>query len=103
MKVKSTSATYLLCILPSLIGIAGIHRFYLGKIGTGIIYLLTFGLFGFGIIYDLFTIPKQVRMANLLLNGTGFMQANQNQNVIVNVHTGQAPVVSSASPEEFVK
>ncbi|WP_437832655.1 TM2 domain-containing protein (plasmid) [Niallia taxi] len=85
MNVKSTGTAYL-CLLFCLIGIAGINRFYLGKIGTGIIYLLTFGLFGIGIIYDIFTIPNQVKMTNLLANG-GF-QANQ-QNVIVNVNSVQ--------------
>jgi TM2 domain-containing membrane protein YozV len=85
MKIKSTGTTYL-CLLFCIIGIAGINRFYLGKIGTGILFLLTFGLFGIGIIYDLFTIPKQVKMANLLNNG-GLIQANQN--VMVNVHNNQ--------------
>jgi TM2 domain-containing membrane protein YozV len=85
MKIKSTGTTYL-CLLFCIIGIAGINRFYLGKIGTGILFLLTFGLFGIGIIYDLFTIPKQVKMANLLNNG-GFIQANQH--VMVNVHNSQ--------------
>jgi hypothetical protein len=83
--MKSTKNAYLLCIIPSLFGIAGIHRFYLGKIGTGLIYLFTFGLLGIGIIYDLFTIPRQVREANLLRGGIN-MQSNQN--VIVNVNTG---------------
>jgi TM2 domain-containing membrane protein YozV len=67
---KSKGTSYLL-LLFSLIGIAGLHRFYIGKIGTGIIYLFTFGLFGFGLIYDLFTIPKQVNEYNF------FKQASQ--------------------------
>lgn len=41
MKEKSTA--YILCTLPCLFGFCGLHRFYLGKIGTGLIQLLTFG------------------------------------------------------------
>lgn len=40
---KSRMAVTLLCILPSFLAIHGIHRFYLGKIGTGILMLITFG------------------------------------------------------------
>jgi len=40
---KDWLVTLLLCILPALVGINGIHRFYVGKIGTGIIMLLTGG------------------------------------------------------------
>ncbi len=46
-------------------GALGFHRFYLGKIGTGFLWLLTGGLGGVGCIYDLVTLPSQVREANI--------------------------------------
>ena len=51
-------------ILLTFLGIAGIHRFYLGKIPTAIVYLLTAGLFGIGILYDFWTLNEQVDEAN---------------------------------------
>lgn len=47
-------------ILLTFFGALGIHRFYLGKIGTGIIYLLSFGLFGAGVLYDFCTLNNQI-------------------------------------------
>jgi TM2 domain-containing membrane protein YozV len=46
-------------------GAFGFHRFYLGKIPTGILWMCTGGLAMFGGIYDFFTLPGQVREANI--------------------------------------
>jgi len=40
---KSRLAATLLSILPACFAVHGVHRFYLGKIGTGILMLITFG------------------------------------------------------------
>ena len=50
---KKRMAALLLCIF---LGEFGIHRFYVGKIGTGILYLFTLGLFGVGWIVDIILI-----------------------------------------------
>lgn len=51
--------------LPSLIGIAGLHRFYLGRPLSGLLYLMTGGLLGFGTLYDLLAMPQLVRRVRL--------------------------------------
>lgn len=52
-------------LLLTFLGALGIHRFYLGKIGTGILWLLTGGLFLVGWLYDLWTLNGQVSERNL--------------------------------------
>ena len=61
--MKSTGTSYLLWLL-CLIGFCGIHRLYNGRIITGVIWLLTGGLFLIGQIIDLFLIPGMVERAN---------------------------------------
>jgi len=51
-------------ILLTFLGLFGIHRFYIGKWVTGIMYLLTGGIFGVGYLYDLWTINDQVSLIN---------------------------------------
>lgn len=47
---KNKWVAVLLCLF---LGELGVHRFYEGKIGTGLLYLFTLGLCGVGVIIDL--------------------------------------------------
>jgi len=47
----------------SFLGICGLHRFYLQKPKTGILFLFTFGLFGLGTIFDVLTINILIKHA----------------------------------------
>ncbi len=51
-------------LLLTFLGVFGLHRFYMGKFITGIIYLLTLGIFGVGLLYDLWTLNGQVDEVN---------------------------------------
>lgn len=52
-------------ILLTFLGVFGLHRFYLGKWITGLIWLCTFGLFGLGLLYDFWTLNGQVSNKNM--------------------------------------
>jgi TM2 domain-containing membrane protein YozV len=51
-------------ILLTFLGIFGIHRLYMGKWISGILYLFTAGLFGIGLIYDFWTLNDQITVIN---------------------------------------
>jgi hypothetical protein len=60
----SVGLAYLLWLISGF-GALGFHRFYLGKIPTGLLWMCTGGLGMVGAIYDFLTLPGQVREANL--------------------------------------
>jgi TM2 domain-containing membrane protein YozV len=51
-------------LLLTYLGLFGLHRSYMGKWVTGILYLLTLGGLGIGILYDLWTLNGQVDELN---------------------------------------
>jgi TM2 domain-containing membrane protein YozV/predicted transcriptional regulator len=67
----SVGIAYLLWLFSGF-GALGFHRFYLGKIPTGLLWMFSGGLGMVGSIYDFLTLPRQVREANIrnaLFNG----------------------------------
>ena len=51
-------------LLLTFLGFFGIHRMYMGKWFTGILYLITGGLLGFGYLYDFWTLNDQITILN---------------------------------------
>jgi len=65
MKYRGGKKDYTISwILLTFLGIFGIHRFYMEKWLTGLIWLLTGGLFLLGWLYDLWTLNEQVSEIN---------------------------------------
>ena len=62
--MKSKFVAYLLWLLGGF-GVLGLHRFYLGRWVTGLLWLFTGGLALIGSIIDLFLIPSMVQVENL--------------------------------------
>lgn len=52
LQMISTKQKGTVAVLCFFLGGFGVHRFYVGKIGTGIIWLLTLGCFGIGVLVD---------------------------------------------------
>jgi TM2 domain-containing membrane protein YozV len=51
-------------ILWFFLGLLGVHRFYCGRVVSGLIWFLTGGLLGLGWLIDIFLIPGMVDRAN---------------------------------------
>ena len=99
VRTKSKGVAYLLWCC-CFIGLCGIHRFYIGKIGTGLLWLFTFGLLGIGQFIDLFTLGQKVDIYNGLRGGVGGgnQTVNQSQNVVVNLTVPSASPAPTAAP-----
>ena len=51
-------------ILLTFLGLFGIHRMYMGKWISGLIYLVSGGIFGLGYLYDFLTLNTQISELN---------------------------------------
>lgn len=51
-------------LLLTFLGVLGVHRFYMGKWGTGLVYFLTGGLLLIGVLYDFWTLNDQITVVN---------------------------------------
>jgi predicted transcriptional regulator len=96
----SIGIAYLLWFLSGF-GILGLHRFYLGKVPSGILWMGTRGLGLFGSIYDFFTLPSQVREANMR-NAIYHDRAARKQNGWRYVNDGEAHVVREKETVERI-
>lgn len=74
--MKSKLIAYLLWFF---LGFLSLHRFYLGKIGTGLIWLFTGQLFGIGWIVDLFLLGSMVDNYNNKKQINKLTKEQQNQ------------------------
>ncbi len=65
IRFQSGSISYNVAwILLTFLGIFGLHRMYMGKWLTGILYLFTGGFFLIGILIDLWTLNDQISQLN---------------------------------------
>ena len=62
--IKGSKDFNIAWILITFLGYLGIHRMYMGKWLTGLVYLLTFGIFYLGVIYDYWTLNEQLSEVN---------------------------------------
>lgn len=64
-RYRSGATSYTVAwILLTFFGIFGLHRFYMGKWPTGLLYLFTGGLFLIGYLYDYWTLNEQIDELN---------------------------------------
>lgn len=66
-RYRSGSVNYTAAwLLLTFLGVFGLHRLYMGKWLTALLYLVTGGLFLLGILYDFWTLNEQVSEENSL-------------------------------------
>jgi len=82
-----------------MIGLGGLHRFYNGKIGTGLLWLFTWGIFGVGQFVDLFLIPNMTEEYEMKLRAKHGLSP---YGVPVNAHTLAATAVNPPKEEKLM-
>lgn len=94
---KSKKTAAILCAVGFL-GVGGLHHFYVGRIGKGILYLFTGGLFIIGTIIDLISIATGNFRDNV---GVPLRVSYPKERMGIPVAAGTAPVTSPASDSLF--
>jgi TM2 domain-containing membrane protein YozV len=51
-------------LIPAIFGLSGLHRFYLGRWASGLLWLVTGGLCGIGSVVDMIMLPRMVDDTN---------------------------------------
>lgn len=105
MPTKKAYVAFLLwlCVV---VGLCGLHRFYVGRTWTGVLWLFTLGLLGVGQLFDLFFLGSMVRQANIMRGlgasnndlGASNNNANQNTNTVAPVFNIILPAMAEATP-----
>jgi hypothetical protein len=98
--MKSKTKAYLWYFI-GLFGILGFHRFYLGKTGTGFLYLFTLGVAGVGATIDLFTLGSQVERINSDVEMKELRRTTQAM-ADINMQRSNPQSSKSASQEDIV-
>jgi TM2 domain-containing membrane protein YozV/predicted transcriptional regulator len=91
--------------LVSGFGALGFHRFYLGKIPSGILWMCTGGLGMIGSVFDFFTLPAQVQEANIrsaLFSGAHLRRPLSGSQPWRNVKDGEARIVREKRSVEHI-
>ncbi|MBB6304760.1 TM2 domain-containing membrane protein YozV [Rhizobium leucaenae] len=100
---KKASIAFVLWLV-GLLGACGLHRFYVGRTWTGLLWLFTLGLLGVGQLFDLFFLGSMVRQANILngLKASVGVNTNTNSNAVAPVFNIQVglPATAQAVTEE---
>jgi len=102
---KKKSVAYILVFL-GLTGICGLQRFYVGKVGSGLLYLLTIGFLGVGQFVDLFLVPEMVddcnRKKGFSLPGQ-YIAPSAQQQVVVNIGEHVSSAIAGLGAGQQVK
>lgn len=100
MTNKNKTIALILCVL---LGYLGIHRFYVGKTKSGVVYLLTAGLCGIGWIVDIILICTDKFSGITTTQRTYMPQSTQIQAVPIpqNFQAQTTPVASTYVPMPF--
>lgn len=103
--MKNSTVVTLLCFL-GLFGVCGLHRFYVGRKISGLIYLLTLGIFGLGTIIDLVKIANNTftdKDGNPIINSKHEVRTNSSYIPQISYPTEPIKTNESINNEEMDK